>query len=96
MRLDEVAGQKFGIILPAGPDSIDAGDWHGSSEVHTNKSAFIKAVKGYFTRYIEDSGDVSGERFEQIKKAKTLEELAEMFDEDWESFLSNVWIDDRF
>lgn len=101
MKLDEVAGStgelaKCGIILPAGIDSIDGGDWHGSTQVYTNKTAFMNAVKKHFMEHIEDSNDVSGERFEAIKKAKSLDALADAFEDDWDGFIRTVWIDDRF
>jgi len=99
MKLDEVATPKeikCGLIMPAGGnESLDASDWHGSTEVHTNQTAFIKAIKGYFTEHAKamtDEDDV--EVLAQIKAAKTMDDLSEI--ESWNEFTDSIWIDDRF
>ncbi len=103
MKLDEVAGSakpvKCGIILGAGNQSIDAGDWHGMSEVYTNKAAFLKAVKDNFLTHIgvmeEETGEEnSPELIAKIKNAKSIDDLADL--EEWDGFIDNVWIDDQF
>jgi len=96
MKLDEVAGSsvKCGLIMAAGGnETLDVGDWHGMTEVYTNKTAFFKAVQKHMLDWMDDtSGDE--EEVAKVRAAKSMDELGDI--DDWESFLRNYWIDDRF
>lgn len=103
MKLDEVAGTKAlkcGLIMPAGGnESLDAGDWHGSTEVYTNQAAFIKAVKNHYLEYVKMFADDEDEAIDEsevsaINKAKSMDDLSEL--DSWNNFVDNIWIDDRF
>lgn len=101
MKLDEVvnAQVKCALIIPAGGNqSLDAGDWHGSTEVYTSKSAFVKALKEHFAEWHRSNNDEDDDNVQailnQIRRAKSINELEDV--EDWGNFVEMFWIDDRF
>lgn len=75
---------KCGLILAAGDTMIDAGDFHGLTEVFLDQEKFEARVAELFSQFLQDE-EVMG---------KPLTELYEH--EAWDQFVETTWIDDRF
>lgn len=84
MKLNEVAGGlKCGLIVASGNRTIDAEDWHGTTEVFVNKTAFQKRVVELFAKFEDLAED--GLSYDKLDDHPA-----------WDDFVEGVWIDDRF
>lgn len=92
MKLDEVAApaeKKFALVIYAHGRSIDNDDWQGSTSVYFNRKEFEKTIIREFAEFanLVDDEDVD------VKKLK----YSDIENHDsWESFIENIWIDNRF
>ena len=85
MKLNEVANTavKVGLILRAAERRIDAEDWHGSTEVFLNKTAFQNRVVQLFSDFADLAPD--GLSYDKLDDHPA-----------WDDFIEGIWIDDRF